>query len=147
MTNDNWSSMKNLSKFLVHFYIVTKHIVRDHILFTSWKYVKWCYAKFYDYKKVIDIIAKVQGQLHDIVCFGPRPRPHGFVSGNLHENFPVGHPSWECSRVNSLNFVVPMEPKVSELPKGLVLGRDGNIHIRLIGSTPLGNVGCHNPPP
>ncbi|CAN6680172.1 unnamed protein product [Malus baccata var. baccata] len=29
------------------------------------------------------------------------------------------------------------------LPKGLVLGRDGNIHIRLTGSTPLGDVGCY----
>ncbi|KAM2757557.1 hypothetical protein PS2_019292 [Malus domestica] len=40
-----------------------------------------------------------------------------------------------------------MEPETGELPKGLVLGRDGNIHIRLIGSTPLGDVGCYNPPP
>ncbi|RXH70776.1 hypothetical protein DVH24_013522 [Malus domestica] len=58
----------------------------------------------------------------------------------------------------SLNFGVPMEPEASELTKGLVLGRDGNIHslvigrdenihIRLRGSTPLGDVGCYNPPP
>ncbi|KAM2996506.1 hypothetical protein FF2_043324 [Malus domestica] len=40
-----------------------------------------------------------------------------------------------------------MEPKASELLKSLVLGRDGNIHIRLIGSTPLGDVECYNPPP
>ena len=40
-----------------------------------------------------------------------------------------------------------MESEVSELLKGLVLGRDGNIHIRLIGSTPLGDVGSYNPPP
>ncbi|RXH75722.1 hypothetical protein DVH24_039421 [Malus domestica] len=33
-----------------------------------------------------------------------------------------------------------MEPEVSELPKGLVLGRDENIHLRLRGSTPLGDV-------
>ncbi|RXH97033.1 hypothetical protein DVH24_035701 [Malus domestica] len=57
--------------------------------------------------------------------------------GNI---FPMGHPSWKCSRVNSLNFVVLMEPKASELPKDLVLSRDGNIHIRLTGSTPLGDV-------
>ncbi|KAM2022092.1 hypothetical protein ACFX16_044032 [Malus domestica] len=37
-----------------------------------------------------------------------------------------------------------MEPEASELPKGLVLGRDGNIHLRI---TSLGDVGCHNPPP
>ncbi|RXH84790.1 hypothetical protein DVH24_040138 [Malus domestica] len=59
----------------------------------------------------------------------------------------MGHSSWDCSRANSLNFRVPMEPEASELPKGLVLGRDGNIHIRLTGSTPLGDVGCYNPPP
>ena len=40
----------------------------------------------------------------------------------------------------SLNFGVPMEPEASELPKGLMLGRDGNIHIRI---TPLGDVGCY----
>ena len=33
-----------------------------------------------------------------------------------------------------------MEPEASELPKGLALGRDGNIHIRI---TPLGDVGSH----
>ncbi|CAN6711543.1 unnamed protein product [Malus baccata var. baccata] len=55
-------------------------------------------------------------------------------------NFPLGHPLWDCSRVNSLNFGVPMEPEASELPKGLVLGRDENIHIRLTGSTPLDDV-------
>ncbi|RXH77049.1 hypothetical protein DVH24_019937 [Malus domestica] len=49
-------------------------------------------------------------------------------------NFLVGHPSWECSRVNSLNFGVPMEPEANELPKCLVLCKDGNIHIRI---TPL----------
>ncbi|CAN6559427.1 unnamed protein product [Malus baccata var. baccata] len=56
----------------------------------------------------------------------------------------MGQPSWDCSRANSLNFGVPMEPKASELPKGLVLGRDGNIHIRLTRSTPLGDVGSYN---
>ncbi|RXH74500.1 hypothetical protein DVH24_029221 [Malus domestica] len=70
----------------------------------------------------------------------PRPRPHGFVSGNSHENFPVGHPSWDWSRTNSFNFGVLMEPEVSELPKGLVLGSDENTHIRLRGYTPLDNV-------
>ncbi|CAN6725137.1 unnamed protein product [Malus baccata var. baccata] len=44
----------------------------------------------------------------------------------------------------SLNFEVPTESEASELPKGLVLGRDGNIHLRI---TPLGDVGCYNPPP
>ncbi|RXI06699.1 hypothetical protein DVH24_025835 [Malus domestica] len=68
---------------------------------------------------------------HDIVRFGPRPCPHGFVSGNSHENFVVGHPSWDCFHSNSLNFGVPTEPEPSELPKGLVLGRDENLHIRL----------------
>ncbi|CAN6560172.1 unnamed protein product [Malus baccata var. baccata] len=58
--------------------------------------------------------------------------PHGF-------NFLMGHPSWDCSLTNSLNFRVPMEPKASELPKDIVLGKDRNIHIRLRGSTPLGD--------
>ncbi|RXH88547.1 hypothetical protein DVH24_000146, partial [Malus domestica] len=40
----------------------------------------------------------------------------------------------------SLNFGVPMEPKDSELPKGLMLGRDENIHIRI---TPLSDVGSY----
>ena len=35
----------------------------------------------------------------------------------------------------SLNFGVSMNSEASELPKGLVLGRDGNVHIRLRGST------------
>ena len=39
-----------------------------------------------------------------------------------------------------------MEAEANELLKSLVLGRDENIHIRLIGSTPLGDVGCYNPP-
>ena len=36
-----------------------------------------------------------------------------------------------------------MEPEASELPKGLVLGRDGNIHIRLTWSTPLSDAGSY----
>ena len=59
----------------------------------------------------------------------------------------MGHPAWDCSRVNSLNFGVATEPEASKLPKGIVLGRDGNIHARLTGSTPLGDVGSYNPPP
>ena len=55
----------------------------------------------------------------------------------------VTHPGIALVRY-SLNFGVPTEPEASELPKGLVLGRDGNIHIRI---TPLGDVGSHNPPP
>ncbi|CAN6684699.1 unnamed protein product [Malus baccata var. baccata] len=55
----------------------------------------------------------------------------------------MGHPSWDCSHANLLNFGVPMEPEVSELPKGLVLGRDENIHIRLIGSIPLDDMRCY----
>ncbi|RXI09423.1 hypothetical protein DVH24_034040 [Malus domestica] len=37
----------------------------------------------------------------------------------------------------SLNFGVPMEPVASELPKSIMLCRDENINIRLIGSSPL----------
>ncbi|RXI06670.1 hypothetical protein DVH24_025806 [Malus domestica] len=56
----------------------------------------------------------------------------------------MGHPSWDCSRANSLNFRVPTEAEASELPKGLVLGRDENIHIRLIGSSSLDDVRSYN---
>ena len=59
----------------------------------------------------------------------------------------MGHPFWECSDPFSLNFGVPTEPETSELPKGLVLGRDENIYIRLTRSSPLGDVGSYNPPP
>ena len=55
----------------------------------------------------------------------------------------VTHPGIALVRY-SLNFGVPTEPEASELPKGLALGRDENIHIRI---TPLGDVGSHNPPP
>ncbi|KAM1360150.1 hypothetical protein ACFX2F_047044 [Malus domestica] len=40
-----------------------------------------------------------------------------------------------------------MEPEASELLKSLVLGRDGNIQIRLTRSISLGDVGCYNPSP
>ncbi|RXH67712.1 hypothetical protein DVH24_027859 [Malus domestica] len=73
----------------------------------------------------------MMGNNYDIVRFGPRPRSQGFISGNSHENFSVGHPSWDCSRVNLLNFGVPMEPEASKLPKSLVLSIYENIHIRL----------------
>ncbi|RXH84961.1 hypothetical protein DVH24_041729 [Malus domestica] len=63
-------------------------------------------------------------------ALGPGHTLTVFVFGNSHENFPMGHLSWDCSRANSLNFGVPMEPEASELPKGLVLDRDGNIYIR-----------------
>ncbi|KAM2981053.1 hypothetical protein FF2_012405 [Malus domestica] len=79
--------------------------------------------------------------LHDIVCFGSRPRPYSFVSRNSRAT------SWDCSRANSLNFEVLIEPEVNELPKGLMLGRDKNIHIRFTETAPLGYVGCYNPPP
>ncbi|RXH96237.1 hypothetical protein DVH24_008741, partial [Malus domestica] len=81
--------------------------------------------------------------LHNIVRFGPRPCPHGFDFGNSHENFPVSHPSSDCSRSNSLNFGVPMEPEPTELPKGLMLNGGRHVHIRHRGSTPLGDVGSN----
>ncbi|RXH71086.1 hypothetical protein DVH24_015708 [Malus domestica] len=57
------------------------------------------------------------------------------------QNFLVGHSSWVCFRANSLNFEVLMEPEASNLSKGIVLGGDENIHIKLTGFTPLGEVG------
>ncbi|RXH79881.1 hypothetical protein DVH24_041028 [Malus domestica] len=73
-----------------------------------------------------------------------RPCPHGFVSRNSRATSQwVTHPGNALAPF-SLNFEVPTELEASGLPKGLVLGRDGNIHLRI---TPLGDVGCHNPPP
>ncbi|CAN6695969.1 unnamed protein product [Malus baccata var. baccata] len=72
------------------------------------------------------------------------PFPHGFVYGNSRATSQwVTHPGSALAPF-SLNFEVPTEPEASELPKGLVLGKDENIHLRV---TPLGDVGCHNPPP
>ena len=71
------------------------------------------------------------------------PFPHGFVFGNLRATSQwVTHHGIALTPF-SLNFEVLTESKASELPKGLVLGRDVNIHLRI---TPLGDVGCHNPP-
>ena len=68
------------------------------------------------------------------------PFPHGFVFGNSRATSQwVTHHGIALAPF-SLNFGVPMEPEASELPKRLMLGRDGNIHIRL---TPLGDVGCY----
>ncbi|KAM2957807.1 hypothetical protein FF2_024739 [Malus domestica] len=47
--------------------------------------------------------------------------PSRFCFWELTSNFPVGHPSWDCFRTNSLNFEVPMEPETNELQKSLVL--------------------------
>ncbi|KAI5334313.1 hypothetical protein L3X38_024446 [Prunus dulcis] len=39
------------------------------------------------------------------------PLPARFCFWELTSNFPVGHPSWDCSSPNSLNFGVPTTPK------------------------------------
>ena len=58
-----------------------------------------------------------------------------------HEQLPSGVTHHEIALAPfSLNFGVPTEPEASELPKGLVLGRDENIHLRI---TPLSDVGCY----
>ncbi|RXH76685.1 hypothetical protein DVH24_019573, partial [Malus domestica] len=68
------------------------------------------------------------------------PFPHDFVFGNSRATSQwVTHPGSALATF-SLNFRVPTEPEASELPKGLVLGRDVNIHLRI---TPLGDVGCY----
>ncbi|CAN6720825.1 unnamed protein product [Malus baccata var. baccata] len=72
------------------------------------------------------------------------PFPHGFVFGNSRATSQwLIHPGSALASF-SLNFGVPTEPEASKLPKGLVLGRDENIHLRI---TSLGYVGCYNPPP
>ncbi|KAM2485923.1 hypothetical protein ACFX1W_038058 [Malus domestica] len=70
------------------------------------------------------------------------PFPHGVIFGNSRATS-----QWVTHLESALasfllNFKVPTEPEASELPKGLVLGRDGNIHLKI---TPLGDVGCYNP--
>ncbi|CAL9019638.1 unnamed protein product, partial [Prunus brigantina] len=47
-----------------------------------------------------------------IVRFGPPSLPSRFCFWELTSNFPVGHPSWDCSSANSLNFGVPSTPKL-----------------------------------
>ncbi|CAN6716984.1 unnamed protein product [Malus baccata var. baccata] len=72
------------------------------------------------------------------------PFPHGFIFGNSRATSQWVTHLGSALASFSLNFGVPTEPEASELPKGLVLGRDGNIHLRI---TLLGDVGCYNPPP
>ncbi|RXH85140.1 hypothetical protein DVH24_041908 [Malus domestica] len=78
-----------------------------------------------------------QAQLHRSTILSVLGPDHAFMV-----LFLGTHTSWDCSRANPLNFGVPMEPEASELPKGLVLGRDVNIHIRI---TPLDDVGSYKP--
>ncbi|RXH83286.1 hypothetical protein DVH24_005539 [Malus domestica] len=69
------------------------------------------------------------------------PFPHGFIFGNSRATSQwVTHPGSALASF-SLNFEVPTEPEVSELPKGLVIDRDENIHLRI---TPLGDE-LHSP--
>ncbi|RXI09367.1 hypothetical protein DVH24_033984 [Malus domestica] len=72
------------------------------------------------------------------------PFPHGFVFGNSRVTSEwVTYPG-SAMAYFSLNFGVPTKPEASELPKSLVLDRDGNIHLRI---TPPDDVECYNPPP
>ncbi|RXH85503.1 hypothetical protein DVH24_009324 [Malus domestica] len=66
-------------------------------------------------------------------------------ASELQKGLVLGHPSWECSRPNSLNFGVPMESEASEFQKCLVLYGDEHVHIRHITPFPLVDVGCYNP--
>ncbi|RXH80688.1 hypothetical protein DVH24_004602 [Malus domestica] len=63
------------------------------------------------------------------------PFPYSFVFGKSRATSQwvtqwVTHPG-SVLAFFSLNFRVTMEPGASELLKGLVLGRDGNIHLRI----------------
>ncbi|CAN6711239.1 unnamed protein product [Malus baccata var. baccata] len=68
------------------------------------------------------------------------PIPHSFDFGNSRATSQWVTHHGSALATFSLNFGVPTELEASELPKGLVLGRDENIHLRI---TPLGDVGCH----
>ncbi|CAN6586140.1 unnamed protein product [Malus baccata var. baccata] len=72
------------------------------------------------------------------------PFAHGFVFGNSRATSQWVTHLGSALASFSLNFGVPTKPEANELPKSLVLGKDGNIHLRI---TPLGDVGCYNPPP
>ncbi|RXH83161.1 hypothetical protein DVH24_003659 [Malus domestica] len=69
------------------------------------------------------------------------PFPHGFVFGNSRVTSQWVTHLGSALAPFSLNFGVPTKSEASELPKGLVLGKDENIHLRI---TPLGDVGCYN---
>ncbi|RXH75267.1 hypothetical protein DVH24_029988, partial [Malus domestica] len=62
---------------------------------------------------------------HDIVSFGPQPRPHGFVFGNSDEKW-VTHPKIVLVRTRLTSWACTL---------------------RHITPSPLVNVGCYNPPP
>ncbi|CAN6707170.1 unnamed protein product [Malus baccata var. baccata] len=81
------------------------------------------------------------------------PLPHPRLDSAITQYCPLWAsttPSWFCfwELTQELPSGSPIMGLFSceLLPKGLVLGKDGNIHIRLRGSTPLGDVGCYNPP-
>ncbi|RXH72948.1 hypothetical protein DVH24_012632 [Malus domestica] len=76
---------------------------------------------------------------HDIVRFG-LTIPSRFCFWELTSNFQWVTHLGSALAFFSLNFGVPTEPEASELPKGLVLGRDGNINLRI---TPLGDWVTH----
>ncbi|RXH72611.1 hypothetical protein DVH24_012295 [Malus domestica] len=52
--------------------------------------------------------------------------PHGKVALIPFCHISVGHPSYDCSHPNSLNFRVMMEFEAGEFPKSLVLYGDGH---------------------
>ncbi|RXH85531.1 hypothetical protein DVH24_009352, partial [Malus domestica] len=60
-----------------------------------------------------------------------------FVSGNSRATSHWVTHHGTTLATSSLNFGVPTKPEASELPKGLVLGKDGNIDLRI---THLGDV-------
>ncbi|CAN6697547.1 unnamed protein product [Malus baccata var. baccata] len=94
-----------------------------------------------EYELLISIVTSRPGEEHFLGPF----HHCSVILSTLGLPFPyVGHPSCNALATFSLNFGVPTELEASEFPKGLVLGRDENIHLMI---TPLGDVGCYNPPP
>ncbi|KAL6176539.1 hypothetical protein ACLB2K_053172 [Fragaria x ananassa] len=71
-------------------------------------------------KKLEDAIKMLQAQIaNNMDCTTARGE-----ETQLHmdwSNFPVGHPSWDCSSINMLNLGVPIPSEAAEPPKGLVL--------------------------
>ncbi|KAL6220794.1 hypothetical protein ACLB2K_008548 [Fragaria x ananassa] len=65
----------------------------------------------------------------------------------LRSNFPVGHPSWDCSSINMLNLGVPIPSEAAEPPKGLALDWRWACTYTAHNPSPLADVGYYNPPP
>ncbi|KAL6211680.1 hypothetical protein ACLB2K_016903 [Fragaria x ananassa] len=68
-------------------------------------------------------------------------RPSRFCFRQLRSSFPVGHPSWDCSRIIMLNLGVPNPSEAAEPPKGLVLDWRWTCTYTIHNPSPFGRCG------